>query len=427
MLSKRSIRREFALLLSFFSLTTVLISSVTIYFYVKNELTISLKENLKQEALLFKNTFPRLEIGASNDDIQTQTLYFNDKAFFNIIPVHDTKESYRVIHKGGRTFMEIIIPYRPNASLLSLTKDVTDSLGIIDTVLKSLIVVNTVIFAVIAFVILQLTKRVSIYLKKLSSALTQVDEKILENIDVSSLPEELKPLGNSINSLFDKLKKYLTYQKELFIGIAHELKTPLAVMKLKNEVTLIKKRDAEKYIDTLKTNIESISEMDAMISSALSIGRQEGAVFEKVEHFDINKFLVKISENFTLLAKNENKTLLAEITGGEIFVSIQPTLLNQIVQNFLQNAIKFTPEGGTVHIKSSLEDNYVKIEVADEGKGIEGNIDIFAPFRRSGNKSGAGLGLFLAKNAAETMNAVIEIKNRSDGQSGALASVKIPI
>ena len=109
----------------------------------------------------------------------------------------------------------------------------------------------------------------------------------------------------------------------------------------------------------------------------------------------------------------------------EIF--IQPTLLNQIIQNFLQNAIKFTPENKKVVLQSSIIDEKFVIEVIDEGVGIDGNIDIYAPFKRSGNKSGAGLGLFLAKNAADTIGAKIEIKNREDGICGAKASLTIDI
>ncbi len=66
------------------------------------------------------------------------------------------------------------------------------------------------------------------------------------------------------------------------------------------------------------------------------------------------------------------------------------------------------------------------IEVIDEGIGIDESKDLFAPFKRFGNKSGAGLGLFLAKSAADAIGATIDIKNRKDGTSGAVASLFIP-
>ena len=107
-------------------------------------------------------------------------------------------------------------------------------------------------------------------------------------------------------------------------------------------------------------------------------------------------------------------------------MSIQPNLFLHIIQNFIQNAIKFSPQNSAIIIKSTILDDCFKIDVVDEGIGIDESLDLFAPFKRSGNKSGAGLGLFLAKGAADAMNAQISLKNRSD-QKGVIATIKIPI
>ena len=104
---------------------------------------------------------------------------------------------------------------------------------------------------------------------------------------------------------------------------------------------------------------------------------------------------------------------------------LQPTLLTQIIQNFVQNAIKFTPEEKSINIHSEQINNKITIYVKDEGPGINENIDLFAPFKRVGKQAGAGLGLFLAKNAADTLGAKIKIKNRSDGIIGAVALVTL--
>ena len=77
-------------------------------------------------------------------------------------------------------------------------------------------------------------------------------------------------------------------------------------------------------------------------------------------------------------------------------------------------------------VSSEIKDNKFIIKVIDEGDGINQNQDLFAPFKRYGDKTGAGLGLFLAKNAAATLGGDIEIKNRSD-RSGAIASFSLPI
>ena len=212
---------------------------------------------------------------------------------------------------------------------------------------------------------------------------------------------------------------------ELFIGTAHELKTPLAVIKLKNQVTLIKTRTPEEYIDALKVTNKTIDEMNIIVSNILNIGRQEGAQLEKPVEVDIINFLREKADNFKLLAENEGKNLHMSFEPSGFMAKLQISLLNQIIQNFLQNALKFTPKNKSVTLRSSQDDFGLLIEVIDEGCGIDEAIDLFAPFKRQGNKSGVGLGLFLAKSAADALGAKIKIKNRVDGIDGTVASLQI--
>jgi len=95
------------------------------------------------------------------------------------------------------------------------------------------------------------------------------------------------------------------------------------------------------------------------------------------------------------------------------------------VQNFVQNAIKFSPENSEILIKSRLNGDDFKVEIIDEGPGIDEDKDLFAPFKRYGNKSGAGLGLFLAKGAANAIGGKLTLKNRIDGKSGTIATIEL--
>jgi two-component system, OmpR family, sensor kinase len=165
--------------------------------------------------------------------------------------------------------------------------------------------------------------------------------------------------------------------------------------------------------------------MNIVVSNILNIGRQEGAQLEKPVVVDIIAFLKEKADNFKLLAENEGKALHMSFEPSGFMAHLQISLLNQIVQNFLQNALKFTNVNGSVTLKSSQDDVGLRIEVIDEGCGIDESKDLFAPFKREGNKSGVGLGLFLAKSAADALGAKIEIKNRKDGIEGTVASLQI--
>jgi len=253
-----------------------------------------------------------------------------------------------------------------------------------------------------------------------------MNEHLMKPIKTSELPEEFEPLGATINHFIARIQNFVKYQKELFIGTAHELKTPLAVIKLKNQVTLIKTRSPQEYIEALKVTNKTVDEMNIIVSNILNIGRQEGAQLDKPIQVDVISVLKQKADDFKLLAGNEGKTLHISLEPHSFMATLQVTLLNQIVQNFLQNALKFTPPKSSVTIRSSLNNaKGLLIEVIDEGCGIDDTIDLFAPFKRQGNKPGVGLGLFLAKSAADALGAKITLHNREDGIDGAVASLQL--
>ena len=306
-----------------------------------------------------------------------------------------------------------------------LKKDITSTQKFLKKLLRYIIIANIITFFVVIAMAYILSSSITYYIKKLTAKLSKLNEEMLKPFKVRDLPTEFQPLGKSINMLINKIQTYVKYQKELFIGIAHELKTPLAVMKLKNEVTLIKQRSPEEYIETIKLNIKTIDELNKMIENVLKIGRQEGDQFEPPIELDLIEYLKDKSNSYKLLAENEGKNLLTDLVPKSFTLTIQPTLLNHIIQNFVQNAIKFTKPGGTIILRSRPMTNGIKIEVIDEGPGIDEKKDLFAPFKRAGEKSGVGLGLFLAKSAADALGASISIKNRKDKQ-GAIATLVIP-
>jgi two-component system OmpR family sensor kinase len=263
-------------------------------------------------------------------------------------------------------------------------------------------------------------------IRLLNRYLKNINEKSIRQIPKRDLPEDFHLLVDTLNELFNRIDSFIKYQNELFIGASHELKTPLAVMKLKNQVTLMKPRMRESYIETLRLNISEVEKMTKVIEDLLKFGRQKSAQFEQPIEIDLIAYLKKRGEDFKLLANSQNKNLLLDLQPESFFSTIQETMLSHIIQNFLQNGLKFSRQNDSVILRSRVNsEDILTIEVIDSGIGIDEQEDIFAPFYRKGNKSGIGLGLFLAKSASDTMGAEISIKNRTDGKSGAIATVKL--
>ena len=397
----------------------IAVVSVMLYHYIRVTVFQSVVNELNQQAADYKNNPQNF----NPNNLKTFTIEIPNKTLATVKAGELKGEKpYLVMQKIKDKSITTLTTRLDDSSYLVLEKETTLQSQIVEEIFIDIIIVNVTAILLVLFYALFLSRMLLIPIKILSHKLTNLDEKFLKEIDIKSLPDEFLPLGNSINRLISRIQTFVLYQKELFVGVAHELKTPLAVMKTKNEVTLLKPRESEKYIEALKSNNEAINGMNAMIGSVLEIGRQEGAQFEEPVNTDVIAFLKKLGKNYEVLAKGEEKNLALDLKPEIFNLNIQTSLLTHIVQNFVQNAIKFSPKNSTITISSRLEKSKFVIEVADEGVGIDESKDLFAPFKRYGNKGGAGLGLFLAKGAAQALDAEISIKNR-ENTNGAVASL----
>ena len=322
-----------------------------------------------------------------------------------------------------RTTLILFYPFNlEEESFIKISKDITPTKKLLKKILNSIFIINAIGFLLVIIYAIIFSKMLISPIKGLNRRLSNMNEHMIRPIVVQELPDEFIPLGESINHLINRIQNFVKYQKELFIGTAHELKTPLAVMKLKNQVTTIKKRSPEEYIEAIKISNKSIDEMNTIVGSILNIGRQEGAQLETPIQADVIDILRRKANDFALLAESESKELQMHFQPDGFMCTLQESLLNQIIQNLLQNALKFTPKGKKVLLQSQLNDEGLLIEVIDEGCGIDDTVDLFAPFKRQGSKSGAGLGLFLAKSAADALGGELTIKNRDD-HLGTVASL----
>ena len=425
MAGNRSIRNQFLTQLIIASSILLIIFSTMLYAYIKQSIYDELSQQLVNQARYIVQTFPDYREG---EKIDAKNLKNALQISAQVIPApHHFYSSleWRERKENGKYYIDLIYPYNFKAqTYLLVSKEITTIRKMLAKILRSIVIINLISLILIVLYAFGLSAMLLMPITRLTKKLSSLNENFLTTIDTRTLPEEFVPLGESINRLINRIQTFVKYQKELFIGAAHELKTPLNVMKLKNDVTLIKKREPEKYIEALRLANKTIQEMNQMITSILEIGRQEGAHFELPQTVDIIDFIRKKGEDFALLAEAEGKKLILDIQPGTLVGCIQTTLLNQILQNFLQNAIKFTPKGRSIRLKTRLiDENKIKLEVIDEGPGIDESVDLFAPFKRIGNAPGAGLGLFLAKSAADAMGAKISLKNRTDGQTGTVATL----
>lgn len=419
--SRKSIRKNFLIQLIFASASLIVIFSSMLYFYIEN----SIYDEKKQELIKYAKNISSNKSITHNELLNKEAFMHIDIEIINLKNSDATIDVYE-ISRHENTYLTLIYPYKLNdLSYLKITKDITLTKELLQKILHYIVIINIAGFLLVLIYAITVSKMLVHPINAMSKRLSNMNEHLIKPLQVEELPHEFEPLGETINHLILRIQNFVKYQKELFIGTAHELKTPLAVIKLKNQVTLMKNRTAEEYIETIKTTTKTVDEMNIIVSNILNVGRQEGAQLEKPTEVDVIEILKHKANDFKLLAENEGKELKMHFEPNGFMATLQVSLLNQIIQNFLQNALKFTPQNRSVILKSSQSDFGLLIEIIDEGCGIDDSVDLFAPFKRQGNKSGVGLGLFLAKSAADALNAKINLKNRTDGKSGTIASLQL--
>ena len=404
----------------------LLLFSVILYNYITYSMDSELRFSLMKQAKYLFATYPDVKKGIEeNHKILQKTLNINAHIIY--LPKSHYKSTHmRTLKKGKEYFIELLFPYNfANQTYLNISANVTGQKRVQQHLYKAIILINLLGMGIIILYAYFLSGMLISPIRLLAEKLSKRNETMMEPIKTDDLPREFEPLSDSINALILRIQSFIKYKKELFIGAAHELKTPMAVMKTKTQVTLLKRKTTEEDLKAaLKQNITSIDEMNKIVSSILEFGRAEGAQFETPRDIDVIDFLRRKANDYKILADANHQQFQVELQPETCMMRIQPQLLTQILQNFIQNAIKFTPEGKAVTLKSYLKEGHFVIEVIDEGRGINESKDLFAPFLRAQDSDGVGLGLFLVKSAADAMSAEVELFNRI-GHQGTIARVTL--
>ena len=428
MLYRRSLRSEFLIKLTIAMAILVFITSSSLYIYIRLSNNYELESNLYKNASFLLQDYDKLpDILKNKRDYLKNRLNIEAK-IGRVGNSHYQPNYFKIVKKDKKYFLKGFFPYNfKNQTYLILSQDITRQILLEQKLYKAVVFINIISLIVIIIYAFIISTMLTKPIKFVSKKIIEMSESSLKKIDTEKLPLEFEPLGKSINNLINKIENYIYYQKELFIGAAHELKTPLAVMKIKSQVALIKKNTTNQSLkDAINQNIESINTLNNTIESILAYGRSEGAQFDKKIDIDIVEFLNIIIQEHEIMAIKEEKFIIKDFKLRTLTINIQPSLFRIIIQNLLQNALRFTPNKEYISVSLFKCHNNIVVRVKNYGVTLSSDIDVFAPFKRSSNSPGTGLGLFLANSAALTLNAKLSIKNQANNR-GVVASLVLPI
>jgi heavy metal sensor kinase len=237
-----------------------------------------------------------------------------------------------------------------------------------------------------------------------------------ERLTVSNPRDELGRLADAFNELLSRLNRSFENMREFMADASHELRTPLSVIRGEADVALSLDRDRAEYKETLEIIQDEARRLSRIVDDMMALARADAGQYQlKIEEFYLNDLVEEACRAMKVIATAKGVFLTADLAGDVAFAG-DADLLRQLVMNLLDNAINYTPSGGSVSVKLTSEQSAVKIIVSDTGIGIpaEAAAHVFERFyrvdkARSRADGGSGLGLAIARWIAEAHKGSIDL------------------
>jgi len=253
-----------------------------------------------------------------------------------------------------------------------------------------------------------------------------------ERLPVKATGDEIEKLALSLNRMMGRLEESFHHINRFSADASHEIRTPLAIIRGELENALQAAEQAPEMRETVRSALEEAERLSRIVEQLLEISRLEaGETLVDRTRFDFSEMTRTTVEQMRLLAEEKHQQLTfdcarpSEIEGDHM-------RLKQIVVNLVDNAIKYTPEGGSILVSSFAIDGKVVLEVADTGLGVpsDASAHIFDRFYRvdkgrSRQLGGAGLGLAIVKSICTAYGGTIGLR-QPDGP-GIVFRVELPL
>ncbi|MFH2146257.1 MAG: ATP-binding protein [Candidatus Omnitrophota bacterium] len=252
-------------------------------------------------------------------------------------------------------------------------------------------------------------------------------------IDTKHMDEEMKYLGEAFNRMISRLEQSFSHIERFSANVAHELKTPLAIMRLELELALWEERSPQEYKQAIKAVLEELGRMFKIIQDLFLLTNLDfqPEVF-KFEQIDFAPFIQEIYEHAKILAAHKNITVQLTMPQKPAQIQADQTHLRRLFFNLIENAIKFNKVKGNIDIIMEVSDKEVRTSIRDSGPGIEEKdlpriFERFFHARAQSDKhaDGSGLGLSIVKSIAEIHQGTVKVKSRPG--EGATFTLALPL
>ena len=253
--------------------------------------------------------------------------------------------------------------------------------------------------------------------------ITEATEKIMQgDFSVRVAPmhgagmEGFNQIGMAINAMAKELSGTETLRTDFIANVSHELKTPLAVMG--NYATMLQRPGIteEERCEYAKSISEAARKLAQLITNILKLNKLENQqIFPQPKEYDLGEQLCECLLGFEDAWEAKNLEIETDIA-DDVRIKSDPELLSLVWNNLISNAVKFTPDGGTIGLSLKTEGSYVIVQVRDTGCGMkpETGMHIFEKFYQGDTShatQGNGLGLALVKRVVDILSGEIGVQS----------------
>ena len=267
-------------------------------------------------------------------------------------------------------------------------------------------------------------------LRRLQRLIEERRPSDLAPISTRGVPEEVMPLISAFNDMMARLEQNLQAQQRFIADAAHQMRTPLTGLKMQTELALAETEPAQ-LRESLRHISESADRAAHLINQLLTLARAEASSekLHRVELVDLEQALRDVCRDLVPQALAKRIDFGVEATGWPLLIEGNPLNLREMLKNLVDNAIKYTPEGGKVTARTLGTPESAVVELEDNGIGIpEADRErVFERFYRSlgSGAEGSGLGLAIVREIAELHRATVTLMPNPRGR-GTLVQVVFP-
>ena len=323
---------------------------------------------------------------------------------------------------------------RADGGVVLLGRSLREAYDLQETVLRAMAIALAPTILVILGIGAFFARRASQRLERIHGAIVRImNGEFRSRLPVANDTDDVDKVARAVNLMLDEIERLLGQLKSVGDNIAHDLRTPLMVARAKLERALEEDGGVQPARATMRAALTQIDKASATIAAILRVSAVEKGVRQKrFKDFDLGAVCAEVVEFYQPLAELKSVEMTIEVVES-VPVRGDEDLMREAISNLIDNAVKFTPEGGTVRVKANMVDGSPSAEVSDSGCGVapQDRDKIFRRFFRGERSDGHGLGLSIAQTIADLHEFQLSVEDNNPGarfvlRASARASLVLP-